>query len=194
MSKKRIFLNIVKLEIIEHTRGVDFLIKNYTDLGVLTVQKLKDFALKRNGYFRYDLKQFGIKRKLNEKDILQIFEVLEINVIIIETSQKHEENSISNQIVDFGKFKGLKWCDVPLNYLEWIWNKNENKFAYEEIKRRKTAPLDIENITIGIGKYKGQKWINVPTDYLEWILTKFDKEHETYKFAKTVLNQRVDSN
>jgi uncharacterized protein (DUF3820 family) len=178
---------------IEHLNGVDFLIKNYMDLGILTIQKLKEFALNRNGYFRHDLKQFGIKRKLNKKDILQIFERLDINVNIIASSEKNEDNSISNEIVDFGKYKGLRWSNIPLNYLEWLWNVNENKFAYGEIKRRKNALLDIENIAIGIGKYKGQKWINVPTDYLEWILTKFDDEHETYKFAKTVLNQRIDS-
>jgi uncharacterized protein (DUF3820 family) len=163
------------------------------DLGILTIQKLKEFALNRNGYFRHDLKQFGIKRKLNEKDILHIFEQLDINVNIIVSSEKNEDNFMSNQIVDFGKYKGFIWSNVPLRYLEWLWSVNENKFAYEEIKRRKNAPLDIENIAIGIGKYKGQKWINVPTDYLEWILTRFDTEHETYKFAKTVLTQGIDS-
>ncbi len=186
-------MNSVKLEIIEHINGVDFLIKNYVDLDVLTLQKIKEFALNRNGYFRHDLEQFGIKRKLNEKDILQIFKLLDINVNIIVSSEKSEDNSMASQIVDFGKHSGLRWSDVPLNYLEWLSNKYENRFAYEEIKRRKNAPLDIENIAIKIGKYKGRKWINIPTDYLEWILIRFENEHETYKFAKTVLDQRVDS-
>ena len=163
------------------------------DLGILTTLKFKNFALNRNGYFRYDLKQFGVKRKLKKKDILQIFEHLDINANIIESSEQNEDNFISNKIVNFGKYKGLKWSNIPLNYLEWLWNESENKFAYEEIKRRKNAPLDIENIAIGIGKYKGQKWINIPTDYLEWILTKFDDGDETYKFAKIVLNQRIDN-
>lgn len=186
-------MNIVKLEIIEYLNGVDFLIKNYKDLGILTIQKLKDFSLNRNGYFRHDLKQFGIKRKFNKKNILQIFELLDINVDIVVTSEKNEDNSMSNQIVDFGKYKGLNWSDIPLNYLKWIWNENENKLAYAEIKRRKNAPLDIENTTIGIGKYKGQKWINVPTDYLEWILIELNAEDENYKFANSVLNKRFNS-
>lgn len=188
-------MNIVKLEVIEHQNGVDFLIKNYTDLGILTIQKLEKLALNRNGYFRHDLKQFGVKRKLNKKDILQIFELLDINVDIIKSSEKNEDNSISNQIVNFGKYKGFRLSNVPLNYLNWLWNdnKNKNKFAYEEIKRRENTSLDIENTTIELKKYKGEKWINVPTDYLEWILTDFDIEDENYKFANSVLNQRFNS-
>ena len=191
-------MNIVKLEIIEHLNGVDFLIKNYMDLGILTIQKLKEFALNRNGYFRHDLKQFGIKRKLNEKDILQIFEHLDINVNIITNSKNNEQKIILTKTVDFGQYKGEKWINVPTDYLEWILTEFDDKhktykFAYGEIKRRINIPLDIENIAIETGAYKGQKWINIPTDYLEWILTAFNNEHKDYKFANAVLNQRFSN-
>jgi len=183
-------INKVQLEVTEHNEGIDFIINNFNDLDIFTIQKLKEFALKRNGYFRYDLQQFGIKRKLNEKQLLQIFEVLELNITIIQSSKIEEDTSIANRIVRFGKYKGDKWCNIPLNYLEWLYAQNENKFAYEEIKRRKNLPLDIENETIKMGKYKGIRWINVPTDYLEWILNKYEDEHEYHKYANIVLNQR----
>ena len=80
--------------------------------------------------------------------------------------------------------------DFVINNFKWIYQQNENKFAYEEIKRRENTPLDIANETIPIGKYKSQKWIDVPIDYLEWILTKFDEEHEYHKYANLALNQK----
>ena len=152
-------------------------------------------------FFRYDLQQFGIRRKLDKKQILQIFELLEIETEIVKTIVMDEDDSIKNQIVDFGKYKGDRWCDIPLNYLKWLYSKNQNGFAYAEIKRRKYALPDIENTTIHIGKYKGEKWINIPTYYLEWLLTRFEKEDEKelkmededeiYRFAKAVLNKRI---
>ena len=184
-------MNKVQLEITEHQNGINFVINNFNSLGILTVQKLKEFALKRNGYFRYDLKQFGIKRKLTEKELYQIFELLELNVTITKSSKIEKDTSSATLIVDFGKYKGWEWSNVPLNYLQWIYEQNENKFAYEEIKRRENLPLDIGDKTIPIGKYKGQKWIDVPTDYLEWLLTKFDEKHEYHKYANLALNQKI---
>ena len=200
-------MNKVQLEITEHQDGIDFLINNFNNLGILTIQKLKEFALKRNGYFRYDLKQFGIKRKLNEKELLQIFELLELDITILRFSKLEknlsntnrlvnfkkyieEKFSITKMIVNFGTHKGNRWSNVPFSYLEWIYTQNKNKFAYEEMKRRKNTPLYIENETIQIGEHKGKKWIDVPTDYLQWILSTFENEDTNYKFAKIILSQR----
>jgi len=184
-------MNKVQLEITEHQDGIDFLIKNFDDLGILTIQKLKEFALKRNGYFRDELKQFGIKRKFNEKQLYQIFELLELNITIMKSLQIEIDTSITDLIVNFGKYKGWKWSNVPLNYLQWIYEQNENKFADEEIKRRKNIPINIDNEIIQMGMHKGQKWIDVPLDYLEWLLTQFDEKHDYHKYANLALNQKI---
>jgi len=183
----------IKLEFQEKADGVDFLIKNFTDLDGETTKKLEEFSLKRNGYFRHDLEQFGIRRKLNETQISQIFKLLKIDAEFVDSSVVVEEIPIETELVDFGKYKGYKWCNVPLNYLKWIYSQNENRFASKEIKRREYAPLDIKHRTIEIGKYKGSKWVDVPIDYLEWILSKFEEKHENYKFAEAVLNQKKNS-
>ena len=183
-------MNEAQLKVIEHNDGIDFIINNFNNLDILTIQNLKEFALKRNGYFREDLKQFGIRRKLNEKQLLQIFELLEINITIIKSSKKEEDTSIGEMIIDFGKYKGDKWSNIPFNYLQWLYTQNENRFAYEEIKRRKDRPFDIENEIIKVGKYKDEKWIHLPTDYLEWILNQFEEKHEYHKYANIVLNER----
>ena len=125
-------MNKIQLEIIEHDDGMDFLINNFDELGILTIQKLKEFALKRNGYFRYDLKQFGIKRKRNKKQLLQIFELLELDITIMKSSNIEIDTSIPNLIVDFGKYKGWKWNDVPTDYLEWILTKFDEEHEYHK--------------------------------------------------------------
>lgn len=179
----------VKLEILENDSGVDFFIQNPSEVDMLTLNKLKEFALKRSGYFLEHKAQFGIKRKLKEKQLKQIFELLEIESILIPSASFTDEH-LADRVIEFGKYKGFTWRNVPLNYLEWLYTQNEDKLAYEEIKRRKSGAVDIENTSISIGKYKGQKWINVPSDYLNWILMKFESSHETYKFAQAVLNHR----
>ena len=92
-----------------------------------------------------------------------------------------------NTIIDFGKYKGKSWKDVPMEYLQWLYKKTENPFAYTEIKRRENIPFNIEQEVINFGQYKGLKWINLPVDYLEWIIKTFDNANEKYKIAKLVL-------
>jgi len=185
-------MNQVQLEIKENIDGIDFIMKNFNDLGHLTIKKLEEFSLKRNGYFRYDLKQFGIKRKLNNKHILKIFEFLEIDVIILESSKTMENLSISNERVDFGKHKGCMWKDIPLDYLKWLYKTNENKYAYEEIKRRENILPNVKDEVIKIGEYRGRKWVDVPIDYLEWILSTFESHNKNYKLAKMAVNEYYD--
>lgn len=187
-------MNKVKLVIQEHQSGVDFKIQNIDELDSKIVEELEAFAVKRNGYFRHDLARFDIKRKLNQKQVLQIFELLDITVEIVD-DDINDGNSVSftsasQETVDFGKYKGFRWCDIPLPYLEWIYKENENNYAYVEIKRRQHSPQEIENEIIKFGKYKEQKWINLPINYLEWVLNQFSEDKEAHKFAKLALKYK----
>ena len=180
-----------KLTLYEHRSGVNFRIKNINALDLETVEKLKSFALKRNGYFSHSKAKFDIKRKLNQKQILQVFELLEIEVEIL----ADDENSIKNyptsqEVINFGKYKGYKWCNIPLVYLKWLYKESENNFAYAEIKRRRTASINIENEIIRFGKFRGEKWINLPKNYLQWAINKFPADKEEHKIAKLVLSKK----
>ncbi len=187
-------MNKVKLTIKEHGSGVDFQILNLDKLDTKTVEELKNFALKRNGYFRHDLARFDIKRKLTQKQILQIFELLEITADVIEDDKSSVEvTPASQRIIDFGKYKGFLWSDVPLSYLEWIYKENENIYALSEIKRRENTAVNIENEIIKFGKFKGQQWIKLPNDYLAWLLNQFSKDKEAHKFAKLVLEYKENN-
>ncbi len=181
----------VKLVVYEHQDGVDFKIKNINDLTHKTIEKLRVFATKRGGYFRQDLARFDIKRRLSQKDVLQIFELLEIDIeIVIDDEDNAKDYPASQRIVEIGKYKGFKWCDVPLTYLKWMYKETENNFAYAEIKRRRNAPRDIQNEVIKFGKHKGKRWINLPVDYLEWVINQFSDDKEEYKLAKQTLNKK----
>jgi uncharacterized protein (DUF3820 family) len=185
-------MNKAKLTLYEHKSGVNFKIKNINQLDIQTIEKLKNFALKRGGYFRQDIAKFDIKRKLNQKQILQVFELLEIAVEIIDDNENSTKDyPTSQEIVNFGKYKGYKWCDIPLTYLKWLYKENENVFAYTEIKRRETTnTINIENEIIRFGKFRGEKWINLPIDYLQWAINKFPKDREEHKIAKIALSKK----
>ncbi len=187
-------MNKVQLVINEHNSGINFKIQNINELDTKTVSILQNFAIKRNGYFRHDLAQFDIKRKLSQKDVLQIFELLELDIEVIEDKEEPKNlTSITQEIVDFGKYKGFKWADVPLTYLEWSYKENDNKNAYAEIKRRQYAPVDIKNEIIKFGKFKGRKWIDLPVDYLKWVLHQFTADKEAHKFSKLALEHQENT-
>ena len=187
-------MNKVQLVINPYNSGVKFKILNIDKLDTSTLSILENFAIKRNGYFRRDLAQFDIKRKLSQKDVLQIFELLELDVEVMQDDKASTDMiSIMQEFIDFGKYKGFKWADVPLTYLEWIYKENENQHAYAEIKRRQFSPVDIENKTIEFGKYKGRKWVDLPVDYLEWALQQFTADKEAHKFSKLALEYQKKS-
>lgn len=187
-------MNLVKLSIHEHLCGVDFKIQNIGELDQKTIDKLQDFALKRNGYFRADLACFDIKRKLRQKQILQIFELLEISIEVVDAvAIPTEITPASQKLIEFGKYKGFRWCDVPLNYLEWLYKENEDINAYGELKRRRDALLDIEKEIIKFGKHKGAEWIKLPQDYLEWVVNHFPRDQEAHKIAKHSLEYQQNS-
>ncbi len=183
-------MNKAKLTIYEHKSGVNFKIKNIDQLNIETIEKLKNFAIKRDGYFNQDRAKFDIKRKLNQKQILQVFELLEIDVEIVADEDSSKNYPVSQEKIDFGKYKGYKWCDIPLTYLKWLYKESENVLAYSEIKRRRSASINLENEVIRFGKFRGEKWINLPIDYLQWALNKFSPDKEEHKIAKLILSKK----
>ncbi len=184
----------VKLTIDEHNYGVNFQIKNIEELDMETIALLQNFAIKRNGYFRKNLAKFDIKRKLPKKDILQVFELLELDFEIIEEQESIENlTPVAEVIVEFGKYKGFKWKDVPLHYLEWLYKESENQHAYAEIKRRRHSSVDITDKVIKFGKFNGKKWVDLPEDYLQWALAQFSADKEAHKFAKLALAHQKNS-
>ncbi len=108
----------------------DFVIKNYDDLDAYTLQSLIEFSEDRGGFFREDLKRFSIRKRADRDYFLQIFKLAEIDVDIREPLQivdvfatqpkGLETPREADEIIGFGKHKGSRWGDLPLEYLKWV--------------------------------------------------------------------------
>ncbi len=108
----------------------DFVIKNYDDLDAYTLQSLIEFSEDRGGFFREDLKRFSIRKRAERDYFLQIFKLAEIDVDIREPleivdvfaarSKGLKSPREADEIIGFGKHKGSRWGDLPLEYLKWV--------------------------------------------------------------------------
>lgn len=112
--------------------------------------------------------------------------------------------------IKFGKNKGVKWCDLHLNYLEWANTKMDNpeilKFVRAELdfrtpKHTQTPQTGTEILTwseasrkhiVAFGKFKGTTWNLLSTDYLKWLASE-SKDEKTINFAKGEINYRLNT-
>ena len=118
------------LELYQKSNMADFVIKNYDDLDAYTLQSLIEFSEDRGGFFREDLKRFSIRKRADRDYFLQIFKLAEIDVDIREPLQivdvfatqlkGLETPREADEIIGFGKHKGNRWGDLPLEYLKWV--------------------------------------------------------------------------
>ncbi len=118
------------LELYQKSNMADFVIKNYDDLDAYTLQSLIEFSEDRGGFFREDLKRFSIRKRADRDYFLQIFKLAEIDVDIREPLQivdvfatqlkGLETPREADEIIGFGKHKGSRWGDLPLEYLKWV--------------------------------------------------------------------------
>jgi len=55
---------------------------------------------------------------------------------------------VTLEVIDFGKYKGGRWNEVPLDYLKWLSNEASSEYqkrARNEIERRTNEVLKSEN-------------------------------------------------
>ena len=174
----------IKLFVKYTSSNVEF---RFTNIHKDIIHILQDFAIRRGGFFRYDLKKFSIHRKLNKQQLLQIFECMGINAEIIEENTRGEEGMLQNQKILYGRYRGYRWSEIPYDYLKVLYEHDENKYAYAEIKRRKFEKSKaIENLIIGFGKYRGLRWLELPKDYLRWLIANI-QNNKVAKLAQVAL-------
>jgi uncharacterized protein (DUF3820 family) len=112
---------------------------------------------------------------------------------------------LEDRLVDFGKYQGSTWQEIPKDYLIWLsrnYDDDRQKLAITELKRRENNPIAQEDTkqldrikkeSISFGKYKGTKWCDIDDSYLEWLVNNFNNE-DVVKLAKLVLKSRENGN
>lgn len=120
----------VVLELYQKATMADFVIKNYDDLDENTLQELIEFSESRGGFFREDLKRFSIRKRAPIEYLQQIFALSGIDVQIVEPKKivdiyADKTSALTppreaDEIIGFGKHKGQKWGELPMEYLKWV--------------------------------------------------------------------------
>ncbi len=109
-------MNKAHLIFTKYTDSFSVQIKNLEELSVEQIQQLEHFVENRKGLFDFDTYSFIIKKKLEFYEFVSLMKHVGINnyceekVLMTETKAR----------IDFGKYKGMQYKELPDSYLIWL--------------------------------------------------------------------------
>ncbi len=109
-------MNKAHLIFTKHTNSFSVQIKNLEQLSVEQIQELEHFVDNRKGLFDFNTYSFVIKKKIEFYEFVSLMNHLGIDnyceekILITETKAR----------IDFGKYKGMQYNEVPDSYLIWL--------------------------------------------------------------------------
>lgn len=109
-------MNKAHLIFTRYTNSFSVLVKNLEDLSVEQIQEIEAFVSNRNGIFDFDTYTFTIQKKLEFNEFVSLIEYTSLKAtceeIVLKIQQKVK--------VEFGKYKGMFYSDIPDAYLLWL--------------------------------------------------------------------------
>ncbi|MEK6658177.1 MAG: DUF3820 family protein [Campylobacterota bacterium] len=91
-------------------------VKNLEQLSVEQIQNIEAFVRTRKGVFDFSSYTFIIQKRLEFCEFISLVENSSIDAV-------YEEKNLNVQQrerVEFGKYKGILYCDIPDSYLLWL--------------------------------------------------------------------------
>ncbi len=92
-------------------------VKNMQELSVSQIQELEHFVSVRHGYFDFHTFSFSIQKKIGFKEFTKLLSSLDITAVVEEKIVKNTEDTAK---INFGKYKGMLYNDLPDSYLLWL--------------------------------------------------------------------------
>ncbi len=91
-------------------------VKNLEQLGVEQIQEIEAFVMVRKGIFDFNSYTFTIHKRLEFEEFLALVQT------VLPQTQCEEKiiNIHQRERVEFGKYKGVLYCDLPDSYLLWL--------------------------------------------------------------------------
>jgi len=91
-------------------------IENLEQLSVEEIQKIENFVSTRKGVFDFETYSFIIQKKLEFEEFVSLLKYSNIDALC---KEKFIQANIKAK-VEFGKYKGMFYSDLPDNYLLWL--------------------------------------------------------------------------
>jgi hypothetical protein len=106
-------------------------VENLELLEVRQIQEIESFVQERKGVFDYETYSFVLQKKINFEEFCTLLEHLEIKATCQENFLHSEA---SRNAIDFGKYKGSRYSELPDEYLTWL-KRNYRGIHREEIDK-----------------------------------------------------------
>lgn len=91
-------------------------VKNLEELSVDQIQEIEAFVSVRNGVFDFNTYSFSIQKKLEYDEFVSL-----IALALAGSTCEEEKLTFKQKAkVEFGKFKGMLYSEVPDSYLLWL--------------------------------------------------------------------------
>lgn len=91
-------------------------VKNLESLSVKQIQTIEEFVKTRKGVFDFNSYTFIIQKRLEFSEFILLIEKSSIDATCEENILKVAQKSK----VEFGKYKGMYYSDIPDAYLLWL--------------------------------------------------------------------------
>ncbi|HEY9203656.1 MAG TPA: DUF3820 family protein [Sulfurimonas sp.] len=91
-------------------------VKNLEQLSVEQIRRIEAFALQRKGVFDFNTYTFVIQKRLEFEEFVLLLQKSDLDALCEENFVKTQQT----QRVEFGKYKGLAYSDLPDSYLLWL--------------------------------------------------------------------------
>ncbi len=91
-------------------------VKNLEQLSVEQIQNIEAFVRIRKGIFDFASYTFVIQKRLEFSEFISLLENSSIDAVCEEKSLNVQQR----ERVEFGKYKGMLYCDIPDLYLIWL--------------------------------------------------------------------------
>ena len=94
-------------------------VTNLEDLSIEQIQSIEKFVKLRKGIFDFSIYTFIIQKRLNFNEFVLLIENIFPDAICQERSAPIEQSNKEAKL-EFGKYKGIRYCELPDSYLLWL--------------------------------------------------------------------------
>ncbi|MDP2894628.1 MAG: DUF3820 family protein [Sulfurimonas sp.] len=91
-------------------------VKNLEQLSVEQIQNIEAFVRERKGIFDFNSYTFTIQKRLEFNEFVSLVQRTSLEA----TCEEKIINIQQRERVEFGKYKGMLYCDLPDSYLLWL--------------------------------------------------------------------------